>query len=151
MLDDDGRRREFSRLLRPLGLFDPVRALLFFDLVGFFGLRLASAGARAARFLFLTGCAGAGGRRIVVGFGRECHGGIRKSNALGVRRAGDAEVSSAAGERVDQAGDLGLEEFRGAVVPEDEVSQLDFARQRQLRGDSQPGENARKAALLQPG
>ncbi len=60
------------------------------------------------------------------------------------------EVSTS-GEEVSQTVYLGLEECGGALIPQDKVGQLDFSRQRQLLGDSLPGEPARKSALLQSG
>ena len=54
------------------------------------------------------------------------------SVAPGVRRAARSEVSASAGQHVYQAVHLSLEKCGGAVVPEDKVGQLDFARQRQL-------------------
>ena len=64
------------------------------------------------------------------------------------RRAVQSEVSG----RLEGAGqtvDLRLQEFGRSLIPQDEVGQLDFSRQRQLLGDSQLGEHTRETALLQ--
>src|SRR5207248_7353496 len=54
-------------------------------------------------------------------------------------------------QRVSQTVNLSLEKLGSTLVPQDKVGSLDFSRQRQLLGDSLPGERARKAALLQSG
>ena len=51
----------------------------------------------------------------------------------------------------DELGNLVLKELDASVVPQDKISQLDFACQRQLLGDSLLGERVREASLLQSG
>ncbi|HVU36019.1 MAG TPA: hypothetical protein VHE61_21440 [Opitutaceae bacterium] len=92
---------------RKLGLFG--RSVALPHLLGFFGLRLARArDARTACFLRVSA---RGGRRIVVGFGRQGHVGIRGGKRT-LNRANYRNVLRFSGgrESVGQAIDFGFEE-----------------------------------------
>ncbi len=79
---------------------------------------------------------------------RDC--GERVGRCARVRCEAGREISGRH-KGVGQTVYLSLEKRGGALVPQDKVGQLDFSRQRQLLGDSLPGERTRQTALLQSG
>lgn len=73
-----------------------------------------------------------------------------RAHTQGVVRSGKTEDSGGR-ENFGQVIDFGLEERGRAFVPQDNIGQLDFFRQRQLLGNSLPSEQSRNSALLQSG
>ena len=103
-------------------------------------LPLGPASARAdAPALRAVGAFGAGfgGGNVFVGFLGGSHEGVEERGELGAIRPG-----ALGGQRIGQVIDLGPEEVGGTVVPEDKIGPFDFSRQRQLLGNTLPGERA---------